>query len=147
MLHHFKIISTEREQLSNSSHSDSYNNESSVNDIEAEDRESHHNIEDIPRIQNIEPQPVNTLNEMQSDWDDIEGESSMTYYSFSEIRDNNSNNNVNETSLNDPQQTMSTKNSTKDGYSDLGIHRIEKLKCTRDILSEMKKHSKPHIFQ
>ena len=142
-----QIIPTKQEQLSKDSHSDSNGNESSVNDLEAEENRDHHNIDDIHRIQNVEPQPVNILNELQSDWDDIEGESSMTYYSFSEIKDNYPSIKVNETSLDNPQQTFSQKHNSEEGYSDLGIHRIEKLKSARDILSEMKKHSKPHIFQ
>jgi hypothetical protein len=68
------------------------------------------------------------------------------YNSFSGIENNGIEAVANERSY-DISPGISYDYKSKEGYPDLGIDRIQKLKCSQDILSEMKRHFKPHIFQ
>ncbi len=86
-----------------------------------------------------------SLPDLHADWDDIDGESSVIYYSFNEIQDDNEDIAIERSP--DISPRISANSKSKEGYPDLGIGRIQELKCTPDILSEMKRHSKPHIIQ
>ena len=122
-------------------------NSESTNIKPGADHESQHNIEDISAIQNERNQKqlsVDNLTDLHADWDDIDGESSVFYYSFSEIQDNKD---IAIERSPDISPRISANSKSKEGYPDLGIGRIQELKCTPDILSEMKRHSKPHIIQ
>ena len=71
---------------------------------------------------------------MHADWDDIDD------------RDNDRETFVHERSP-DISPRTSANCKSKEGFPDFGIGGIQKLKCTQDILSEMKRYSKPHILK
>ena len=71
----------------------------------------------------------------------------MIYYNSFSGRENNGIEAVANERSSDISPGISDDYKSKEGYPDLGIDRIQKLKCSQDILSEMKRHAKPLIFQ
>jgi hypothetical protein len=116
------------QQVGNDSPLEQQNNESTNIKPEA-DNDNQHNVEDISAIQ----LPLDSLTDLHADWDDID-----------ETEDNDKETIVHERSP-DVSPRISTNCKSKERFPDLGIGGIQRLKCTQDILSEMKRHSKPHI--
>ena len=74
---------------------------------------------------------VDNLTDLHADWDDIDGESSVIYYSFSEIQDNKDIAIQRSPDILPRISANSKSIIIKEGYPDLGIAgRIQELKCT-----------------